>query len=224
MPSLVEIGPLVLEKKMKMWKVYDYNDDDGQRTNFDQKSSLEPSTQVSLKNSLMSVKDSIITNKYPDVQGIGRLVYLFLGRNYRRCTIFQNKKSILESPNSFIYLTKKKFKKRCTKLNKTWFMITRGPQTEYQRLYADNLSEGLIPSFHNVCLHGLSFLRDGIYKLPVKVYTLPNTNTYQCLFVLILCIRFEKRGGGVTNVYKYMLHMFKIVTPWCIETQGTWLR
>ena len=43
---------------MKMWKVYDNdnddndndnNDDDGQRTNFDQKSSLEPSAQVSLK-------------------------------------------------------------------------------------------------------------------------------------------------------------------------------
>ena len=33
-PSLVEIGPVVLEKKMKMWKVYDNNDydDDGQRT------------------------------------------------------------------------------------------------------------------------------------------------------------------------------------------------
>ena len=28
MPSLVEIGPVVLEKKMKMWKVYDNNDDD----------------------------------------------------------------------------------------------------------------------------------------------------------------------------------------------------
>ena len=58
MPSLVEIGPVVLEKKMKMWKVYDDNDNnnndndnnddnDGQRTNFDQKSSLEPSAQVS---------------------------------------------------------------------------------------------------------------------------------------------------------------------------------
>ena len=44
--SLVEIGLVVLEKKMKMWKVYD-NNDDGQRTNSDQKSSLEPSTQVS---------------------------------------------------------------------------------------------------------------------------------------------------------------------------------
>ena len=52
-PSLVEIDPVVLEKKMKLWKVYDNdntdddntdnnNDDDGQRTNFDQKSSLEP--------------------------------------------------------------------------------------------------------------------------------------------------------------------------------------
>ena len=49
--SLVEIDPVVLEKKMKMWKVNDNDndddDDDGQRTNFDQKSSLEPSAQVS---------------------------------------------------------------------------------------------------------------------------------------------------------------------------------
>ena len=53
MPSLFEIGPVVLEKKIKMWKVYDndddndnnYNDnndnDDGQRKNFNQKSSKE---------------------------------------------------------------------------------------------------------------------------------------------------------------------------------------
>ena len=35
-PSLVEICPVVLEKKMKMWKIYDNdNNDDGQRTNFD---------------------------------------------------------------------------------------------------------------------------------------------------------------------------------------------
>ena len=54
-PSLVEIGPVVLEKKMDMWNVYDNdnnddndnNNDDGQRTNFDQKSSFEPSAQVS---------------------------------------------------------------------------------------------------------------------------------------------------------------------------------
>ena len=58
MPSLVEIGPVVLEKKMKMWKVYDDNDNDnddndndGQRTIFDQKSSFEPSAQVSKNNS-----------------------------------------------------------------------------------------------------------------------------------------------------------------------------
>ena len=55
MPSLVEIGPVVLEKNMKMLKVYENNNDDenddyeGQRTNVDQKSSLQPSTQVSLK-------------------------------------------------------------------------------------------------------------------------------------------------------------------------------
>ena len=43
-------GPVVLEKKMKMWKVYDNNNDnnnEGHWTNFDQKSSLEPSAQVS---------------------------------------------------------------------------------------------------------------------------------------------------------------------------------
>ena len=52
-PSLVEIGPVVL-KKMKMWKVYDNanNDDDNddnnwQRTNFDQKCSHETLAQVS---------------------------------------------------------------------------------------------------------------------------------------------------------------------------------
>ena len=45
-PSLVEIGPVVLEKKKKMGKVYnDDNINDGQRTNFDQKSSLEPLAQ-----------------------------------------------------------------------------------------------------------------------------------------------------------------------------------
>ena len=48
MPSLVEIGPVVLEKKMKLCKVYDNNDnDDRQRTKFDHISSLEPSAQVS---------------------------------------------------------------------------------------------------------------------------------------------------------------------------------
>ena len=45
--NLVEIGPVVLEKKMKMWKAYDNDDDDGQVTNFDQKSSFETSTEVS---------------------------------------------------------------------------------------------------------------------------------------------------------------------------------
>ena len=46
MSILVEIGLVVLEKKMKMRKV---NNDDGKRTNCDQKGSLEPSAQVSLK-------------------------------------------------------------------------------------------------------------------------------------------------------------------------------
>ena len=54
---LVEICPVVLEKKIKLWKVYDNADNDNdkdngnhnheQRTNFGQKSSLEPSAQVS---------------------------------------------------------------------------------------------------------------------------------------------------------------------------------
>ena len=51
--SLVKIGRVILEKKKKMWKVYDNNDaddidnDDGQRTNCDQKSLFEPSAQMS---------------------------------------------------------------------------------------------------------------------------------------------------------------------------------
>ena len=58
MPSLVEIDPVVLVKKMKMQKAYDNNDanddndsDDGQRTraNFDHKRSFEPSTSGELK-------------------------------------------------------------------------------------------------------------------------------------------------------------------------------
>ena len=48
-PSLVEIGPLVLKKTMKKRKVYnnDHTSNDGQQTNFDGKSSLEPSAQMS---------------------------------------------------------------------------------------------------------------------------------------------------------------------------------
>ena len=48
--SLVKIGPVVLEKKMKMWIFYNNKDfDDGQQTNFVQKRSLESSAQVSWK-------------------------------------------------------------------------------------------------------------------------------------------------------------------------------
>ena len=48
-PSLVEIGAVVLEEKMKMWKVYANkdNENNGQQINLDQKSSLEPLAQVS---------------------------------------------------------------------------------------------------------------------------------------------------------------------------------
>ena len=48
MPNLVEIGPVVLEKKMKMFKVYNKDNYNGQSTNCDQKNSLEePLAQVS---------------------------------------------------------------------------------------------------------------------------------------------------------------------------------
>ena len=47
MPSLVEIGPVILEKKKKMWKVSNDDNDNEQWTNCDQKSSLEPLAQVS---------------------------------------------------------------------------------------------------------------------------------------------------------------------------------
>ena len=51
MQSLVLDSAIVLQKQMKKWNVYDNtdndDDDDGQRTNFDQNSSLEPSPQVS---------------------------------------------------------------------------------------------------------------------------------------------------------------------------------
>ena len=47
MPSLVEIGPVVLDKKMKIWKNLQTDGQmDGQTTG-DQKSSLELSAQVS---------------------------------------------------------------------------------------------------------------------------------------------------------------------------------
>ena len=50
MPSFIDIGPVVLGKKKKMSKVYNNDNDydyDGQRTNCDQKSSLELLAQVS---------------------------------------------------------------------------------------------------------------------------------------------------------------------------------
>ena len=44
-PSLVDIGPVVLEKKMKIRKVYDNKDDDRHGTNCDQKCSLKSLNQ-----------------------------------------------------------------------------------------------------------------------------------------------------------------------------------
>ena len=61
-PSLVEIDPVVLEKKMKIWKVYANDYDDEQTINFDRKSLLEPSAQVSLK--LYFVLHDIVLHAY----------------------------------------------------------------------------------------------------------------------------------------------------------------
>ena len=52
-PSLVEIGPVVLEKKMKMWKVYRRTD--GWRTISDQQSSLELSPQLNNNNFFQTI-------------------------------------------------------------------------------------------------------------------------------------------------------------------------
>ena len=84
MPSLVEIGPLVLEKKMKMWKVYDDNDDnDGQRTNFDQKSSVEPRLRWA-------------KNKF--------IIFIILKYTYYSCVQYALHKHILYiEPNVFLF-------------------------------------------------------------------------------------------------------------------------
>ena len=55
-PSLVEIGSVVLEK-MKMWKVYN---DNAQQTNFDQKSSVETSS-----GELKTGESKLWTTTYP---------------------------------------------------------------------------------------------------------------------------------------------------------------
>ena len=54
---------------MNMWKVYpndDNDNDDGQRTNFDQKSSLEPSAQVSVQGLYMyNLDQDLFSNELP---------------------------------------------------------------------------------------------------------------------------------------------------------------
>ena len=51
MPSLVEIDPVVLEKKMKVWKVYDNNNDndanDYNNDNDGQRNLVQPDTRLS---------------------------------------------------------------------------------------------------------------------------------------------------------------------------------
>ena len=74
MPSLIEIGSVVLEKKMKMWEVYDNannnndnnddSDNDGQRTNFDQKSSLGPLAQGAKNQVDVNVNNEQINIEY----------------------------------------------------------------------------------------------------------------------------------------------------------------
>ena len=78
MPSLVEIGPVVLEKKSKIGKVYRRTDrqTDGQtdrrRTKGDQRSSLELSAQVSLKTNRTFYESrrcsSMFIDSFPDEQ------------------------------------------------------------------------------------------------------------------------------------------------------------
>ena len=48
-PSLIEIDPVVLEEKMKMWKVYRRTDGQTDVRRSENLTSLEPSTQVSLR-------------------------------------------------------------------------------------------------------------------------------------------------------------------------------
>ena len=59
-PSLVEIGTVVLEKKLKMWKIYRWMDRrmDRQRTTGDQKSSLELSAQLRWANIIHKVAEN----------------------------------------------------------------------------------------------------------------------------------------------------------------------
>ena len=53
LPSLVEIGPVVLEKKIKMWKIYDKDDNDHeQETIFTRKAHLSLSLRWSNKYSI----------------------------------------------------------------------------------------------------------------------------------------------------------------------------
>ena len=90
----------------------------------------------------------------------------------------QAKKKIEENHLSFIkqnkiiITTKKPLKTKITTKNKK-----KPPKKQKnKKKEKKKRKKKKIPSFRNVCLHELSFLRDGIYKLPVKAYTLPNTN------------------------------------------------
>ena len=65
-PSLVEIGPVVVEKKNEnvKKKMYDNeegnNNDDGQQTNFDQNSSLEP---LWAKKDIGNITETVLENE-----------------------------------------------------------------------------------------------------------------------------------------------------------------
>ena len=55
-PSLVEIGPVILEKKTKTWKIYSNKNDDRQQTNFNQRLKVHLSIWLSLaKNAVVII-------------------------------------------------------------------------------------------------------------------------------------------------------------------------
>ena len=70
-PNVVEIGPVVLEKKMKMWNIYynnddddDSNDDDGHRTNFEQKRKKNRNNETQSRNNDIISRNCEIKKSY----------------------------------------------------------------------------------------------------------------------------------------------------------------
>ena len=84
-PRLVEIGLVILEKMMKMWNVYN---DDGERTNCDQKNSLGPSAHnyLPLKKVCMALHRNKLESPQPKdalCQVLLKLVRWFWRRRWK---------------------------------------------------------------------------------------------------------------------------------------------